>query len=130
MCRHIAKLRLLERGLLEAAQGVEDIQLRVRRRKAKAKAGEDEGDVEGDVGLPDETPLEFMTRINLYVAIHLSRVKSSTRNDYKDAMVYQARKEVINEFLKNTILKKCQNVDCNSCVVLLFVIFLLTLLFI
>lgn len=52
----MAKLRLLERGLLEAAQGVEDIQLRVRRRKTKAKVEEDEGDKEEDVGFPDETP--------------------------------------------------------------------------
>ncbi|KAF5364049.1 hypothetical protein D9756_000358 [Leucocoprinus leucothites] len=113
LCRYIAKFRLLERGLLEAAQGVDDIQLRVRRRRAKAK-GEDEEDEEVEVGLPDETPQEFMTRINLYVAIHLSRTKDSTRDNYKDSLVYQARKELVNEFLKNTILKKCQNGDCNS----------------
>lgn len=63
--------------------------------------------------VPDETPQQFMARINLYVAIHLSRAKGNTRDNYKDALVYQARKELVNDFLKNTILKKCQNGDCS-----------------
>jgi DNA-directed RNA polymerase I subunit RPA1 len=70
-----------------------------------------EMDVEDEV--PDEKPEEFMARINLYVAIHLSRTKNS-RDDYKSENAYQLRKEVIQEFLRNCILKKCQNGDCSS----------------
>lgn len=105
----------MERGLLEAALGVDDIQLRVRKRKTTTRSGEAETEVDTTVDLevPDETPQQFMTRINLYVAIHLSRAKGNTRDNYKDGLVYQARKELINDFLKNTILKKCQNGDCN-----------------
>ena len=103
--------------MLEAAQCVDDIQIRVRKSKSKSKSEEDNEEADDDVGFPDETPQEFMTRINLYVAIHLSRAKGNTRDNYKDGLVYQVRKELINDFLKNTILRKCQNGDCNSCVI-------------
>jgi len=121
----MAKLRLLERGLLDAAQGVDDIALRVRQKqekekKGKSKKGDDEEEDQDDdedaneAEVPDETPQEFMTRINLYVAIHLYRASSSKRDNYKDGLVYQTRKDIINDFLKSCILKKCQNGDCGS----------------
>ena len=59
-----------------------------------------------------ETPQAFIARISLYVAIHLARAPNNTRDSYKDPLVYQARKDLINEFLKNCVLKKCQNNDC------------------
>lgn len=120
--KYVAKLRLLERGLLEAAIAVDDIQLLVRRSKSKSKAhqgkaekeGESEDDDSGDdeTRLPDETQQDFITRINLYVAIHFSRAPNNTRDSYKDGLVYQARKDIIQEFLKSVSLKKCQNGDC------------------
>jgi DNA-directed RNA polymerase I subunit RPA1 len=115
----------MERGLLDAAQGVDDLQLRVSRktektkRKKKTSVSEEEdedgqeliaGDQQGEI--PDETPHEFMMRLNLYVAVHLSRASNSKRDHYKDALVYQARKDLINEFLKATLLRKCQNSGC------------------
>lgn len=124
--KFMAKLRLLERGLLDAAQGVDDITLRVGRKqekekKRKSKKGDDEEEDQdddeedaNDPEVPDETPQGFMTRINLYVAIHLHRASSSKRDNYKDGLVYQTRKDVINDFLKSCILKKCQNGDCGS----------------
>ena len=110
----MAKLRLLERGLVDAALGVDDLHLKVSGGKGKGKADDSE-DVEMDVEdeVPDEKPEEFMARINLYVAIHLSRTKNS-RDDYKSENAYQLRKEVIQEVLRNCILKKCQNGDCSS----------------
>jgi hypothetical protein len=120
----MAKLRLLERGLLDAAQGIDDIILRVRRKQEKEKKGkskkgddEEEDQDEEDANepeVPDETPQEFMTRINVYVAIHFHRASSSKRDNYKDGLVYQTRKDIINDFLKSCILKKCQNGDCGS----------------
>ncbi|KAJ3518055.1 hypothetical protein NLJ89_g82 [Agrocybe chaxingu] len=115
--KYLAKLRLLERGLLEAAQGIDDIRLRVRRRRAKDGDQEDDDGAfpEEDMhGQPDETPHEFIARINLYVAVHLARSPRNTRDSYKDALIYQARKDVINDFLKTCITKKCQNSDCGS----------------
>jgi len=116
----LSKLRLLERGLLEASQGIDDIQLRVSRVQGRAKEGrnqEHEGDGgsegEGEFGVSDESPEEFIARINLYVAIHLARAPQNTRDSYKDGLIYQTRKDLINEFLKACILKKCQNGDCS-----------------
>ena len=118
--KYLAKLRLLERGLLEASQGIDDIQLRVSRVQGRAKGEknrEDEGDEgseeEQEPGVSDESPQEFIARINLYVAIHLARAPQNTRDSYKDALIYQTRKDLINEFLKACILKKCQNSDCS-----------------
>ncbi|KAG5648886.1 hypothetical protein DXG03_000235 [Asterophora parasitica] len=118
LCKYVAKLRLLERGLLDAAHGVDDIHIRVNpRTPAKKKSKGEESDEEvaavGNYG-PDETVDQFMMRVNLYAAVHISRASGSKRDDYKDALVYQARKDLIHEFLKVTLLNKCQNSDCES----------------
>lgn len=120
MWKYVAKIRLLERGLLEAAQGIDDIHLRVRPKEKKKPVGNDrEGDTsaeeeeEEEPEVPDESPSEFIARLNLYVAIHLARSPKNNRDSYKDGLVYQARKDLINEFLKSCMLKKCQNGDCS-----------------
>jgi len=97
--KYLAKLRLLERGLLDAAQGVDAMQLRTQRNK------------DSEEEFSRESPQAFIARINLYVAIHLARTPNNTHS-YKDTLVYQTRKDLINEFLKSCILKKCQNSDC------------------
>ena len=109
--------------MLEAAQGIDDIHLRVRpkERKKPAKPANDreadtsaeEEEEEEDTHVPDESPSEFIARLNLYVAIHLARSPKNNRDSYKDGLVYQARKDLINEFLKSCMLKKCQNSDCS-----------------
>ena len=85
---------------MDAAQGVDDMQLRTQRNKDKEEE------------VSRESPQAFIAKINLYVAIHLARTPNNTRDSYKDALVYQARKDLINEFLKSCVLKKCQNSDC------------------
>lgn len=125
MWKYIAKFRLLERGLLDAAQGVDDLHIRVSGKassKAKKKqADRDEEDSEEDIpvdqpDIQDETPQEFIMRVNLYVAVHLSRASGSKRDHYKDALVFQTRKDLINEFLKGTLLNKCNNSNCGRSV--------------
>lgn len=101
--------------MLEAAQGVDDIQLRVRKRQKKDSDADNESEDE-ETDTPDESPTEFIARINLYVAIHLARAPKNTRDSYKDGQIYQTRKDLINEFLKSCIMKKCQNSDCGWCV--------------
>lgn len=115
----MAKLRLIERGLLDEARGLDDMTLHTKRRKVnptgrRGKEGGDNADKKDAVEMPvaDETAQEFMTRIHLYVAVQLSRNANKTRDSYKDGSCYQAKKELIDEFLKATILKKCQNPDC------------------
>ena len=117
--------------MLEAAHGLDDLQrLITAREKAASKKGkkaqgnkdreeeraeesEDSDKAEGDKeSEEDESPVEFMSRVNRYVALHLSRASSSKRDSYKDGLVYQARKELISEFLKASILGRCQNEGC------------------
>lgn len=86
----------MEHGLLEAAHGVDDIQIQLR----NADAAEDSR---------DETEEEFEKRVDLYVAIHFARASSSKRDHYKNQLVHQARKEVILDFLRIAISKTCQN---------------------
>lgn len=106
LCKYVAKLRLLERGLLNAAKDVDDLQLKTHKAQK---------DKEEDIDMEDaETEVQFMQRVNLYVAVHFARAPANKRDNYKDILVYQARKEIINEFLKATVLKKCLNKDCGA----------------
>jgi hypothetical protein len=109
----MAKLRLIERGLLEEAQGLDDMTIRAKRRKVNPDGDGGGEAVKDEKSVPEETPQEFMTRIHLYVAVQLSRNAGKTRDSYKDGISYQTKKDLITEFLKATILKKCQNSDCN-----------------
>ena len=114
----------MERGLLDAAHGVDDLHLITRRKKKTTKntEGEDgdaeDSDEQEDSQMEDaavETEEQFIRRINLYVAVHIARAGPTSKcDDYKDALVYQARKEVLNEFLKAAMLRSCQNNDCKS----------------
>lgn len=104
VCKYVAKFRLLEHGLLDAAQGVDDL----KRQSRKGKVDEEDDDE------TDESSESFEQRINLYVYIHLSRASSSKRDHYKDGLVYQARKDLINEFRKVVQVKKCQHDGCGA----------------
>ncbi|KAJ7180322.1 hypothetical protein C8R43DRAFT_972609 [Mycena crocata] len=127
LAKYVAKFRLLEHGLLDAAQGVDDLHIRVSIKKAKAaakKAGrgknedadsdESSEEEERGVAVPDETLAQFTMRVNLYVAVHLGRAPDSKRDHYKDGLVYKARKELISEFLKASYMSKCHNEGCGS----------------
>ncbi|KAF7332255.1 DNA-directed RNA polymerase subunit [Mycena kentingensis (nom. inval.)] len=109
LARYIAKLRLLERGLLDAAQGVDELQLRTRVKKTASKNAAEE---DGGLVVPDETSEQFVRRMNMYVLVHLTRSKESGRDAYKDGIVYRTRKDLISEFLKASNLKTCQNEGC------------------
>lgn len=114
--KYSAKFILLEHGLLDAAQGVDDIKLRVKK-VPKDKNKMDVDDEEEDQRpvkevASDETAEQFILRINYYVQIHLLREKESKRGHYKNELVYKTRKDVIQEFLKAILLKTCQNSEC------------------
>ncbi|KAJ3907543.1 RNA polymerase I largest subunit [Lentinula edodes] len=128
LAKYVAKFRLLEYGLLEPAQALDKINRMVKRRekvkkgKGKQKAGTEEEDEEDDeeedvemTAADDDQEYEkedaFLGRINFFVTLMLARAKAAggKRGSYKDGLVYQYRKELINEFLKETILNKCRN---------------------
>jgi hypothetical protein len=102
LCKYIAKFRLLEHGLMEAALGVDDLRLHVRR-----STGDDND-------APEESPEAFQQRVELFVSVHLARASTSKRDHYKDTLVYQTRKNLIAEFLKATIMRKCNNNGCHA----------------
>lgn len=90
----------MEHGLLEAALDVDNITLHT--------ASDDDEDSR------DETIPELEGRVNLFVMVHLSKASGSKRDHYKDSLVYQARKDLIQEFLRSTITKKCSNEGCGA----------------
>ena len=104
LCKFVAKLRLLEYGFLVAAKALDDVNYTTK----KSRGVEDEDDE------PTETYEAYEQRINLYVAAHMATASSSKRDAYKDNLVYQARKDVINDFIKTTMTRKCQNTNCNA----------------
>ena len=89
---------------MDAAKSIDGLQQRI------STKAEDDEEEEGD----DESDEDFIKRIKLFTAVHLHRASSSKRDDYKDNLVFQARKELIAEFLRNSILKTCQNADCGG----------------
>lgn len=106
MCKYIAKFRLLEHGLLDAAQGVDDIH----RQTKKGNGDEDEDATES----PDETLENFELRLNLFASVHLARASDSQRDHYKNGLVFQARRELLQEFRKVIQVKRCQNEGCGA----------------
>lgn len=55
---------------------------------------------------------DFKARVRLFVQLHLKNVPAATRDEYKDGPVYQARKEVIQAFLRAAVgCKKCNRCD-------------------
>ncbi|CCM05554.1 uncharacterized protein FIBRA_07781 [Fibroporia radiculosa] len=105
MCRYVAKIRLLEHGFLIAAKALDDVHVNTTKSRRKDEDEEEE---------PTESDHAFEQRINAYVAVHLAAASGSKRDSYKDSLVFQARREVIDEFLKTTMLKKCKNANCGA----------------
>ncbi|KAH8118620.1 beta and beta-prime subunits of DNA dependent RNA-polymerase [Phellopilus nigrolimitatus] len=103
--KYTAKVRLLDHGLLDAAKALDDMHVRVPR-------NQDED--EGEETVTEESLADFAMRINLFVAIAIRMHPLNKRDHYKDGLVYQARKTVINDFLNGTALKKCQNDGCRA----------------
>ncbi|KAF9653451.1 beta and beta-prime subunits of DNA dependent RNA-polymerase [Thelephora ganbajun] len=96
VAKFAAKLRLLERGLLIPAQKIDDLQLYRVKDEDAAEEGQD------DVVLN-------VRRINDYVEKAFKVHGKGQRDAYKDELVFQTKKEVITEFLKYAMLKKCAN---------------------
>lgn len=71
-----------------------------------------------DEGRAEETKDDVtlnIRRINDYVEKVFAVHGKGNRDAYKDELVFQTRREVITDFLKYAMLKKCSN--CSACVV-------------
>ena len=73
----------------------------------KAKGGDNSEESKDDVAFN-------VQRINDYVKTAFKVHGKGQRDAYKNELVFQTRKEVIAEFLKHTMLKRCAN--CSACV--------------
>jgi hypothetical protein len=101
LCKLNAKLRLIEHGLLVAAKALDDVNLK--------EGGKDDEEEQVDT----ESLEEFELRVHKYVKGQLERASSSKRDDYKDNLVFQARKDAIAEFMRAIVARKrCAN--CNA----------------
>lgn len=89
---------------MDAAKAVDDIPIIDGKMKE-----EEEEDSDRDEQLA-------IARIELYVKTQLFLTPQSKRGDYKDSMVYQARKATMEEFIKYALggTKKCQRKQCGA----------------
>jgi DNA-directed RNA polymerase I subunit RPA1 len=55
----------------------------------------------------------FEQRVEAFVQLSLLHA-SGSRDNYKHNLVFQARKDLIQEILKASLLKKCQNPGCGA----------------
>lgn len=116
--KYIAKLTLLEHGLVTEADRIDQLHLRAAvsagpSKGAAAKAADatlsdqEEGESTEE---PGETIDEFKERIGEVVRKTLARFGQQGRDEYKrSGNVYDRRKKVIAEFLKSLTKKKCEH---------------------
>jgi DNA-directed RNA polymerase I subunit RPA1 len=99
VCRAAAKLKLLEYGLLNPANVLDELNLGDQNMQRK-----------------EETVEGFEKRLDQHVRIHLSKSSSARRGDYKDGPVYQARKRVIEDFIKaaQSNSRRCSRSECGA----------------
>ena len=90
--------------MLEASEGLDDVHI-----KASAKNALDD-----DEDSAEESIESFEKRVNAFVRLQLLRASGSKRDEYKSSLVFQARKDLILNFQKNSMVKKCQNPECGA----------------
>ncbi len=86
--------------MLDAASALDSLHMRP---KAKGK------DAENDA----EALEAFEKRVQAFVQLNLLRA-SGSRDNYKHSLVYQARRDLIQQILKASLLKRCQNRRCGA----------------
>jgi hypothetical protein len=108
--KYTAKLRLLEYGLLDAVGIIDTLHVQS---KKKNIDDDDDDDAEED---GDEPLAAFTQRIFVFLQANLAkaRIAGVNRDSYKDALVFQARKDLILDFQKIAMVKKCQNPQCGA----------------
>ena len=66
-----------------------------------------------DAGNDSETLEAFEKQVQAFVQLNLLRA-SGSRDNYKHSLVYQARRDLIQQILKASLLKRCQNRGCGA----------------
>jgi len=86
--------------MLDAASALDNLHIRP---KTKGQDAENEA----------ETLEAFEQRVQVFVQLNLLRA-SGSRDNYKHGLVYQARKDLIQQILKAALLKRCNNPGCGA----------------
>ncbi|KAH9077239.1 beta and beta-prime subunits of DNA dependent RNA-polymerase [Lactarius deliciosus] len=102
LLKYVAKLRLLEHGMLDAAMALNDLHMKPKRKDP----------ISGDE-IETETLEAFEQRVQAFVQLNLLRA-SGSRDNYKHSLVFQARKDLIQDVLKTSLINKCQNPGCGA----------------
>lgn len=100
---------LLERGLLDSADALDELHIKVKVADKDKEEGETMEDDDSE-----ETIADFEKRINLFVLVQIRQFSNRTRDSYKDGLVFQARKAVLADFFREVMLKKCQKPGCGA----------------
>ena len=103
MVKLVAKLRLLDHGILSFAHAIDDMGLR------GSYSNGEEGDEEDK---EMESLEDFNKRVNLLVLLSIRANPDRNRDSYKEELVYQTRKDTIAQFLTVADTTRCQNKDC------------------
>ncbi|KAI9448093.1 beta and beta-prime subunits of DNA dependent RNA-polymerase [Lactarius indigo] len=102
LLKYVAKLRLLEHGMLDAALALNDLHMKPKNKDP----------ISGDE-IETETLEAFEQRVQAFVQLNLLRA-SGSRDNYKHSLVFQARKDLIQDVLKTSLINKCQNSGCGA----------------
>jgi hypothetical protein len=86
--------------MLDAASSLDNLHMRPKRK-------------EKDAGNESETLEAFAQRVQAFVQLNLLRA-SGSRDDHKHTLVYQERKDLIQQIIKASLLKRCQNPGCGA----------------
>ncbi|KAK6908242.1 hypothetical protein I203_102243 [Kwoniella mangroviensis CBS 8507] len=115
LASYVARIRLLDAGLLTESHEVAQIFAKAMGTPASSKDDEpDAEDVEGGhKTISRENAAELIVRVDAYVSATLEAAKKvsngSTRDAYKDGLVFEERKRLLSEFAKKNWAK------CNRC---------------
>src|ERR1700761_716085 len=88
--------------MLDAALALNDLHIKP---KSKDQNSRDE--------IETETLEAFEQRVQVFVQLNLLRA-SGSRDNYKHSLVFQTRKDLIQDILKASLINKCQNPGCGA----------------
>ncbi|CAM0140636.1 hypothetical protein VKS41_006661 [Umbelopsis sp. WA50703] len=106
----IAKLKLLQRGLIREAQRIDDFNIRVK--KSKHVDEDDIADVLEEEQEGSETAEQFIERIDEYIEASINNKEATefASRTYKITIINEERKQVMADFFRRCIAKKrCEN---------------------
>ncbi|TIC01852.1 beta and beta-prime subunits of DNA dependent RNA-polymerase [Wallemia mellicola] len=111
--RYVAKLSLLDYGLIDEAEQVDLIKRGVS--EAEEEDATSKMSKSALKALEKERELEaYKSRVNSWVKFNVSKAQQNgkTRDEYKSGLVYQTRKRLFHQLFRQMYRKKCDN--CNA----------------